>query len=295
MTPESEQLYALAAHVAAPFIQLPAACAAMVTGSVAKGIADQLSDIDMSIFYSDTLPAEEQLSAIRDRLGGTFRWGAGSHAEGVVIGAFELAGLEVQMIHTTVAAWEATMAEVQTKLTVDTPLAKALEGIAICRPLYGAEWIERWKAQAAQFPPALGEAMVRHYLQFFPIWGLQEHFARRDATVWYYQVLAESAFNLVGVLSGLNGVYFTKFQFKRMGRFIAGLGIAPPNLPSRIEALFTLPPVRAAAALEQLIDETLHLVEQHMPQIDISAARRRIGWRAQPWNPAAVQAVIGGG
>ena len=100
MTPESAQLYALAAHVAVPFVQLPNACAAMVTGSVAKGLADAYSDIDMSIFYTEALPDAATLAGIRERLGGgPKKWGAGAQEEGVVIEAFDLAGLEVQMIH----------------------------------------------------------------------------------------------------------------------------------------------------------------------------------------------------
>lgn len=295
MTPESEQLYALAAYVAAPFTQLPQACAAMVTGSVAKGLADAYSDIDMSIFYTDALPDAATIDALRERLGGgPQKWGAGSHEEGVVITAFDLAGLEVQMIHTTVAAWEASLAEVQHKLTVDTPLAKALEGISVCKALSGEEWIARWKAQAAHFPAELGVKMVEHYLKFTPLWGLEAQFATRDAPIWYYQALSEAAFNLVGVLAGLNGVYFTTFQFKRVERFLTGLRLTPANLYVRLTGLFKAPPSEGLPALEQLVAETITLVEQHMPQIDTSAAKRRLGWRAQPWRPEAVATVLRG-
>lgn len=293
MTPESQQLAALAAYVAAPFVQLPGACAAMVTGSVAKGLADPYSDIDMAVFYQSSLPPAEILAALREQVGGgPTKWCNGSHEEGVVIEAFDLAGLEVQLIHTTVTAWEATMAEVQVNLTVDTPLAKALEGISVCKELYGAEWIARWKAQAAQFPPELGVKMVEHYLKFFPIWGVQEQFATRDAPLWYYQSLSEAAFNLVGVLAGLNSVYFTPFQFKRVERFLSTLTLTPPNIYMRLSGIFTAPPETALPALEQLVAETVALVETHMPQIDTRAVQKRIGWRAQPWRMEDVQAIL---
>ncbi|MEZ4639354.1 MAG: hypothetical protein R2856_31070 [Caldilineaceae bacterium] len=172
-TPASQELFALSRRVAAPYTDLPAARAAMVTGSVAKGISDYFSDVDMSIFYEDWLPDEETLTAIRSELGGSERkWMSGSREEGGFAEAFDLDGVEVQVIHTTLATWEATMAELQVNLKVDTPLAKALEGILICRPLYGDEIIERWRAQAADFPDALAEAMVKHYMKFFPAWGL---------------------------------------------------------------------------------------------------------------------------
>ncbi len=62
-------------------------------------------------------------------------------------------------------------------------LAKALKGISACKALYGEGWIARWKAQAAAFPPTLGEKMVAHYLKFVPIWGLQAQCATRAAVV----------------------------------------------------------------------------------------------------------------
>ncbi|MEZ4836717.1 MAG: hypothetical protein R2873_32785 [Caldilineaceae bacterium] len=283
-TPASQELFALSRRVAAPYTDLPAARAAMVTGSVAKGISDYFSDVDMSIFYEDWLPDEETLTAIRSELGGSERkWMSGSREEGGFAEAFDLDGVEVQVIHTTLATWEATMAELQVNLKVDTPLAKALEGILICRPLYGDEIIERWRAQAADFPDALAEAMVKHYMKFFPAWGLAGYLDGRDATVWSYQILVEAAQNLVGIVSALNRVYFTPFQFKRMDRFTQQFAIAPVDFGQRVESLFRSPPEDAFLALEKLVDETLTLVEAHLPQIDTALGRRRIGWRQQPW------------
>lgn len=285
MTPATETLRALAAHVIAPYTALPAARAAMVTGSVAKGLADNYSDLDLAVYYEATLPSEETLAAIRAELGGSERkWVTDGRESGGFAEAYTLQGVEVQLIHATIEGWEATMAELQAQLQVDTPLPKALEGMLNCRPLFGADVIARWKRQAADYPDALAEAMVKRYLAFFPAWGLQPYFETRDATVWYYQIMVEAAHNLLGLLAGLNRVYFTPFQFKRAARFAAELPLAPPDFAKRLDTLFTLPPADALPALEQLVDETLTLVETHMPHIDTTPGRRRIGWRATPWD-----------
>lgn len=295
MTLASQQLFALAELIAVPYFQLPNIRAAMVTGSVAKGIADTYSDIDMGFFYETTLPEEAALEAIRSRLGVSDRkWLSGSRDDGSFAEAYDLGGVEVQLIHSTIAAWAATMAELQRDLKVDTPLAKALEGIMICRPLYGAEYIDAWKAQAANFPPPLAEAMIRHFMAFFPAWGLMPYLEGRDATVWYHHILVESVHHLLGVLAGLNNVYFTPFQFKRTQHFIAQLALAPARLGERIEGLFQTLPALSLPELERLVDETLALVEQHMPQIDTTAARRRIGWRRPPWRAEDFAALISG-
>jgi hypothetical protein len=296
MTNASQQLLALAERAAAHYLQHSNIRAAMVTGSVARGISDSYSDIDMFFFYQNELPSEEQLDTIRRLLGGSPRkWQIGSRAEGDIAEAFGIGGVELQIGHATLAAWEAMMAEIQTKLTVGSPLAKAMEGMLIGKPLYGAPIIAAWQAQLADFPDALAEAMVRHHLHFFPAWGLIPYFHSRDATIWHYQILVESVHNLLGVLAGLNKIYFSTFQFKRARRFIAQMHIAPGDLGERIEQLFHSRPAVALPELEALVGETIALIEQHMPQIDTAPARQRIGWRCTPWRAEDFAAASIGG
>ena len=59
--------------------------------------------------------------------------------------------------------------------------------------------------------------------------------------------------------------------------------IAPKNLAARLEGLFDRVPLVAVNELEALVRETVELVEIHMPQIDTSSAKQKLGWRQQPW------------
>ena len=127
--------------------------------------------------------------------------------------------------------------------------------------------------------------MVKKYLAFFPIWGLEPHFRTRDATVWRYQVLVEAAQNIVGILAGPNGLYFTTFQFKRMGRFLNQMTVAPVDLATRLERLFQADSPTALAELETLVSETIVLVETYLPTVDTAKAKRRLGWRQSEWQP----------
>jgi hypothetical protein len=79
--------------------------------------------------------------------------------------------------------------------------------------------------------------MVRHHLQFFPMWGIPHQFTARDARLFYTQSLLENVQNVLGVLAGLNKVYYSTFQFKRSEKFIAKFLISPPNLYQRLEQL----------------------------------------------------------
>ena len=289
MTEQSNYLVALARRVVQPYTQLPTCRAAMVTGSAAKGLSDNYSDLDLTIYYDAELPREDELTLIRQQHGAADRkWLLGDRAEGGFAEAYDLHGIEVQIGHTTLANWEADIDKVLVALDCDSPLQKAMEGTLACQALYGEAYIQQWQARLAVYPPALAEAMVKKHLAFFPIWGLEPHFRTRNATIWYYQTLVEAAQNLVGVLAGLNHLYFTTFQFKRMGRFFQQMAIAPSNLAVRMERLFNSDQPAALAEVEALVAETVTLVETYMPTIDTTRAKRRLGWRQQPWQQSVV-------
>jgi hypothetical protein len=65
---------------------------------------------------------------------------------------------------------------------------KMLYGTVIGIPLYGEALIGQWKARTMNYPGRLAQAMVEKHLKFFAVWGMQEKLARRDTTLWYYQM-----------------------------------------------------------------------------------------------------------
>ncbi len=56
----------------------------------------------------------------------------------------------------------------------------------------------------------------------------------------------------------------------------------------RLERLFQSERQTALIELEALVAETVTLVETYMPTIDTTKAKRRLGWRQQPWQPFGV-------
>ena len=283
MTEESRYLIELATRNALAYTSLPGARAAMLSGSAAEGESDRYSDIDMMIYY-DELPCDEALNAAREQNGGSERiWQAGDRDNGVLMEAYRVNGVECQVVHATVAAWERDMATVLEQHVVDSPLQKALSGLLYAIPLYGNELIAEWKARAAAYPDGLRDKMVMRHLTFFPIWGMEERFFSRDATLWFHQVRVEILQNVLGALAGLNRVYYTTFQFKHAAAFVRQLKVAPENLNERIEEALAACNQEAVPKLDVLVRETVDLVEREMPQIDTSGSRRRIDHRPEPW------------
>nr|PZN28976.1 MAG: hypothetical protein DIU80_09940 [Chloroflexota bacterium] len=277
----------MARQLAAVYASHPRLRAIVLAGSAAEGLSDFYSDLDLILYY-DELPAEDELRAMRERSGGGERsWLIDDVAGGALLEAYPVRGVECQCGHITVARWERDMAEVLERHTVETPLHKALDGMLHAMPLHGDELVRGWQARVAAYPPKLAEAMVRHYLSFFPLWSLQERLGARDAALWIIQGLTEAAYNILGVLAGLNRRYYTTFQFKRMRRFVAGLAVAPERLAERLERIVLVEQAAAGPELAALGGETLALVERHMPQVDTAQVRRQLARRAEPWAPEA--------
>lgn len=280
-------LLALVQRSVKAYIANPKTKAVMVTGSVAEGRCDEYSDCDVVLYY-DELPTIAELERARQQnRGAELIEVLGDRQMGAFGETFRLNGVECQFAHTAIAQWEAEMSTVLEKFQVQPGIMKMLHGTLIGIPLYGEALIQQWKDNIANYPEQLAQAVVEHHLNFFALWGVQAKLSRRDATLWYYQVLVESAQNILSVLSGLNRLYFSTFQFKRMGTFIAQMDIAPPNLAVRLEGLFHQEPSVAALQLEALVQETVALVETHLPQANTWGAKRQMGWRQQPWQIAS--------
>ena len=103
--------------------------------------------------------------------------------------------------------------------------------------MHGAELIEPWRERAAS-TDRMQRAMIERHWQFFPWWYYEEKLARRDATIWRFHVLAQSAYNLASVHAALNRICYSTFELKRVHAFLDRFEIAPPGLAGRLESLF---------------------------------------------------------
>ncbi len=164
----------------------------------------------------------------------------------------------------------------------------ALSGWLHAVALYGDDVIEQLRARVAAYPEELARATVRRYVRFHRLWYVRspDYFAARDAALWFHQAATEGCLQVLGVLAGLNRQYYSTSYFKRMRAFTETLTLKPADLPERIErvlANLSSDPAAAVGELEALVAETVALVEQRMPEIDVAEAKRFLGERHVPW------------
>jgi hypothetical protein len=58
--------------------------------------------------------------------------------------------------------------------------------------------------------------------------------------------------------------------------------IAPPDAAARLDALLDLPREQVRPELDELVEQTLALVDEHLPEVDTTRARERWSLPAQP-------------
>jgi hypothetical protein len=253
----------------------------LLSGSVVEDIADALSDVDMSVVF-ETLPAEADLRAgLREGGWSAVVLAVGSLADGGLVVAFRLDGVEVQIGYNDLATLHREVDQVLVDHDPDTPQHKLAEGLLKAEPLVGEARLRALQQRLAVFPPALGRAMADHFMSRVTPWRAMSQLLHRDAELWCRELQVAACYKLIGALAGLNGVYFTTFQFKRMTRFAAKLEQAPADFAMRIERLLCADPAGAFSELHALEGEVIDLLTARWPDLDLDAVReRRPGVRA---------------
>jgi predicted nucleotidyltransferase len=253
--------------------------AALLAGSAGRGDADDWSDVDL-ILYVDGLPAEELVREVAVAAGAGRLEPKELPPEQAVGVEGSVGGVRVEIVVLRVSFIEAELERLLAGEAVGSPLQKVLGGMADGLPLRDDGVLAGWRRRIAAYPEPLRGAMVEHHWRFFPLWYYAEQIAARDAELWRLDILLDAAFDLLGVLAGLNRVWFTRFELKRTRAFVRKLELAPPQLVDRLESLFTLPPPAAAEELARLVAETRELVAAELPELDLPL-RRPLGERQQ--------------
>jgi|SRR5579871_5182847 len=274
MTKASERRLELARQMAAVYAQKPEVRAMLVTGSVAEGLADDTSDIDMALYYEE-LPSQEEVGTTREQVGGSERiFFVTDPNGGGYVESYYREGIKHDFAHMKIAAWERDMAEVLEKHNLDSPMQKVLSGVLDSVPLLGEDLIAAWKNVIAAYPDTLAEAMVARHLKFYPPWVPEKMALGRGDLLFLYEIFVEAEKNILGILLGLNRIYHWG-EYKRMDVFLGKMKIAPQDLSARLKQVLRDDPAIAVQKLDALIEETFALVERHMPQVSVEAARKR--------------------
>lgn len=266
-TARSEELRALAQRVADA---LPSEVIEIVlTGSVSRGVADDVSDIEMLCVTERQLSLEEAFELARGAgLKKRDSWGDPSTPTRRVFGYLD--GQPVETIW-----WSRELAE---ELFASGGSAEA---IANGVPLRTSGLLERWQERLADYPDGLAgeriEQAAERWGGFAPE-GLLT-IARDDTALARMEWLVESAQRVLAIVFALNRV--PQPTAKRLAARLEPLATKPDRTAERIEAALAEPDPRSALrTMAELQLETVALAPRG-PNVD----------RARVWLADAIEVL----
>ncbi len=243
--------------------------ASLLAGSAAQGTCDEHSDIDLLNYYRE-LPDQGAFDGAMRELGAEPDGELPPpHAEGFAA-FYRIDGVQVQTGAELIGSVEQCLDRVAAG-DVDWITAKVATGLLEGMPLHGDELVQGWRDRA-RYPESLRRREVEANLGFFGVWALDRHLAARDAELFRRQMLLDGAFRVLAVLSAVNRLYFTTFQFKRARAHADRMTHRPDRLAERLDRVANAAPSEAAAELRMLVDETKAIVKKEMPEVDVDVA-----------------------
>jgi predicted nucleotidyltransferase len=253
-TPQSESLRALARRIADAFP--PEVIEVVLTGSVSRGVADDVSDIEMLCVTEKQISLEQafelaRLAGLEER----DSWGDPATPTRRVFGYLE--GQPVETVW-----WSRELAE------EGFASGGAAEAIAGGVALRTSGLLAGWQEQLADYPEELAaeriEKAAERWGGFAPA-GLLT-IARPDCSLARMEWMVESAQRILAIVFALNRAH--QPTTKRLAARVAPLSVKPDRLAERIDdALAERDPSTALRLLSELQLETVRLAPSG-PNVD---------------------------
>ena len=238
----------------------------VLTGSVARAVADELSDLEMLLVTETRLELGECFEHARNAgLVELDSWGVQGTEVSRVFGYFE--GVPVETIW-----WPRDFAEASVDAFLSggcTPAAEALSnGVSLRTVGLFARWQERLRVYPEELAAARIEEAAEAWGGYHPTGFLT--LARPGERLAVVEYLYADAMRVLQIVYALNRVW--QPTSKRLTDRLAPLAVKPEHLAARIEEALTEPePIRAMLVMTALAVDTADLAP---PGPNIVRARR---------------------
>jgi predicted nucleotidyltransferase len=273
-TPRNEDLKMLAQRVADA---LPTSDVdeVVLTGSVSRGVADEVSDIEMLVVVSEPLELDDCFGfAEAAGLEGLDTWGVQEGPTRRVSGRRERVPIELIW-------WPREYADRQIDRLLAGEMSATADALVHGVPLRTTGLLEAWQQRLRAYPPDLAAAQIE---QAALPWGGSAPagvltLIRPGDRLALIEWMLDGALRVLTIIFALNRAW--QPTTKRLAARVAPLSIKPDRLAERIQEALTEPdPRRALRVMSEVQLDTVRLAPSG-PNID----------RARSWLAAAVDVL----
>jgi hypothetical protein len=234
----------------------------VLTGSVSRGMADEVSDIEMLVVTREPLELEECFELARAAgLEGLDTWGAQGGPARRVSGYRE--GVPLELIW-----WPREFAEARIDALFSGEVSSTADALAHGVPLRTSGLLASWQERLREYPPELVATQIEEaalpWGGFTPAGVLT--IVRPDERLSLMEWMFDGAIRVLTIVFALNRVWLP--TTKRLSARVSPLAVKPERLAERIEEALTEPdPRRALLVMTEVQLETV-LLAPSGPNVD---------------------------
>jgi hypothetical protein len=271
-TARSNQLRALAQQVA-DAIPSEVAVEIVLTGSVSRGTADEVSDIEMLVVTRELLELDDCFTlADRAGLAGLDTWGPRSGPARRVSGTRE--GVPLELVW-----WSSAYAHARIEALLGGEAPSTADALVHGVPLRTSGLLARWQELLSDYPRDLAKARIEEAV--LPWGGFAPEgvltLIRPDNRLVLAEWLVDVATRVLTIVYAVNRVW--QPTAKRLATRIAPLAVKPDRLAERIDESLTEPDPRRALLIMTELQLDAVLLADDGPNVD----------RARPWIAQAAE------
>lgn len=267
---------------------------------MARGWADEFSDVEVFVFWREAPSVAERISAVRGS-GGSIdilwedaesqgNWQAAMRATQGKVGQlwpytdeewsehYYLEDLSIGVSGFSAATVEAWVGDLNQGVASD--ISEMVASTLLARaPITGEEVVADWVSRLEPYPQALALTVIERWLQPDEQWWSVDVLAARNDRPAFDAVLVGMQRRLIRLLLAANGKYLVDPRPKWAQRLIEACEYQPRDCATRLQQVQTAPPGEAASLLQELFGETLEMLSHRFPTIDVQPARELIRLR----------------
>lgn len=230
-----------------------------VSGSVARGIADDDSDIELNFWTDETPPVDAREAWLREMGADELVADAFPGADGTAWVICFLRGIQIEAGWQSVDAQDQIVQRLAAGEIVDHRRLIVADMLRNAVALRGGKLLLEWQSQLAAYPEPLRERLIAESIERWSWPTFHRALARRGERLAITSRLLVDVYAALRILCALNRRWEPDWKWLRQVE--QDLALAPRDLATRIDSVFTADdPNRAIDLCFELVLDTLRLL-----------------------------------